>query len=85
MRGEHQVWVDADGEPILESVDMGEGRVAVTLTGEDGNVFNIIGLVSAALCDAGQDDVAAEFRARAFGAHSYDEVLSVVLEFCEVE
>lgn len=63
----------------------GADRVAVTLTGEDGNVFNVIGLVSAALCDAGQDGVAAEFRARAFGAHSYDEVLSVVLEFCEVD
>ena len=54
------------------------------LIGQDGNVFNIIGLVSKALKRAGQADKAAEFSSRAFNAGSYDEVLSLCHEYVDV-
>lgn len=46
----------------------------VKLIGENGNVFNVIGRVSKALKDAGMAEKADEFRKKAFGAGSYDEV-----------
>ena len=56
----------------------------VKLVGENGNVFNIIGLVSQALKTAGLRDKANEFKQRAFKAKSYDEVLAMTMEYCEV-
>jgi len=55
------------------------------LTGEDGNVFNIIGLVSKALKKAGQREKAKEFQKRATSSKSYDEVLNMTHEYVEVE
>ncbi len=60
------------------------GKPRCKLIDEDGNVFNIIGRVRAALWEAGQDDEAREFVARAFRCRSYDEVLRLVLEYIEM-
>jgi hypothetical protein len=57
----------------------------VKLIGEDGNVFAIIGAVSKALKRAGEKERATEFTEKAFAAHSYDEVLQLAMEYCEVE
>ena len=54
------------------------------LVGQDGNVFNIIGLVKRALNDSGQPDKAKEFVNRAFSAGSYDEVLNMAGEYVEI-
>ena len=59
--------------------------VVVKLIGENGNVFNVIGRTSRALKKAGLEDEAKEFKDRAFKAGSYDEVLRLVMEYCEVE
>ena len=59
--------------------------VVVKLIGENGNVFNVIGRTSRALKNADLKDEAEEFVARAFKAGSYDEVLRIVMEYCEVE
>jgi len=56
----------------------------VQLTGEDGNVFNVIGRVSGALKRAGLPEKAKEFTTKAFSAGSYDEVLRLAMEYCEV-
>lgn len=56
----------------------------VKLTGEDGNVFSIIGRVSKALKRAGLPERAAEFQKRAFAAKSYDEVLAMTFEYVDV-
>lgn len=58
--------------------------VTVKLTGEDGNVFAIIGAVSKALKRAGKPDAAAEFSAAAFRCGSYDEVLRLCMATVEV-
>ena len=55
------------------------------LIGEDGNVFNIIGLVSKALKKSGQPEKAKEFCERAFKAKSYDEVLAMADGYVEIQ
>lgn len=59
-------------------------EVEVQLTGEDGNVFGVIGRVSRALKRAGLPDAAAEFTAAAFNAESYDEVLRLCMDTVSV-
>jgi hypothetical protein len=55
------------------------------LVGTDGNVFSIIGNVSRVLKRAGQADKAKEFTEKAFKAGSYDEVLTMLHDYVEVE
>ena len=55
------------------------------LIGEDGNVFNIIGIVSKTLRKAGQNEKAKEFREKAFKSESYNEVLSLCDEYVEIQ
>jgi hypothetical protein len=55
------------------------------LTGQEGNVFNIIGLVSRTLKRAGQADKAREFVDRAMKSKSYDDVLALCWDYVEVE
>ena len=59
-------------------------KPAVRLTGTDGNVFAIIGKVSGALKKAGLAAEAKAFTAAAFGAGSYDEVLRLCMDYCDV-
>lgn len=54
------------------------------LLGEDGNVFNIIGIVNRTLKKAGQLEKAKEFTEKAFQCHSYSEVLSLLTDYVEV-
>jgi hypothetical protein len=60
-------------------------RPPCRLIGTDGNVYSIIGRVKRALEQDGLQDRAREFVKRAFGSHSYDEVLALCLEYVEVE
>mgnify|MGYP001591350797 CR=1 FL=1 len=55
------------------------------LSGEDGNVFNIIGRVSKALKKAEQKDKAKEFTQKAFNSESYDAVLQLAMQYVEIE
>ena len=60
------------------------GKPFVQLTGEDGNVFSIIGRVSGALKKAGEDGKAKEFTEKAFESKSYNAVLRLATEYCDV-
>ena len=64
---------------------METAKPKVKLVGENGNVFNVIGRVSKALKRAGLKDKAEEFTKKAFNSGSYDEVLRLATEYCEVE
>lgn len=55
------------------------------LIGEDGNVFNLIGLASKALKAAGQREQAVEMQNKCFSAGSYDEALQIIMSYVEVE
>jgi hypothetical protein len=54
------------------------------LTGIDGNVFNIIGVVSKTLKKAGLKDKSEEFSSKAVQQESYDAVLRLCFEYVEV-
>jgi hydroxyethylthiazole kinase-like sugar kinase family protein len=60
------------------------GTISVQLSGEDGNVFNVIGRVSRALKAAGEHAAAKEFTDKAFAAKSYDEVLQLCMRTVNV-
>lgn len=60
-------------------------KPTVKLVGEDGNVFAIIGRVSRALKKAGKPEKSKEFTTKAFKCASYQEVLSLLLEFVNAE
>ena len=55
------------------------------LIGKDGNVFNIIGLVSKALKKEGMAKEADEFVKKAFSSESYDAVLCLCSNYVEIE
>jgi len=56
----------------------------VKLIGQDGNVFNLIGICQRALRKAGMHDEAKELSAKCFKADSYDEALCIMMEYCDV-
>ena len=64
---------------------MEKPKPTVKLTGENGNVFNLIGLTKKALVKAGLRDEGNEFVHKAYSAGSYNEVLNLIFEYCEVE
>jgi hypothetical protein len=55
------------------------------LSGQNGNVFNIIGIVCNALRKEGLYDNAKEFQDKAFKAESYDSVLLMCFEYVRVK
>lgn len=57
----------------------------VKITGEDGNIFNLIGICSKALNKSNQPQQAKEMTSRVFSAGSYDEALSIIDEYCDLE
>ena len=58
--------------------------VDVTLVGEDGNVFAIVGRVSKAMKRAGFVEAAAEYTKAAFACGSYDAVLQLTMQTVNV-
>lgn len=67
-------------EPIKEFV-----KPECKLVGADGNVFNIIGLVSQSLKRAGYYDKSKEFIAKATSSESYYAVLALCSDYVEVK
>ncbi len=58
-------------------------KPAVQLSGEDGNIFSIVGRCRRALKRAGQGDLANEMSEKVKAAGSYDEVLQIVMEYVD--
>jgi hypothetical protein len=55
----------------------------VKLVGEDGNVFNLLGICVRALKKVGQHEEAKELQKRVFGCGSYDEALVIMMEYID--
>ncbi|QNO13340.1 hypothetical protein HYG86_00385 [Alkalicella caledoniensis] len=56
------------------------------LIGEDGNIFNLMGIAARTLKKAGQSEKAKEMtRQITTEAKSYDEALQVLMEYVDVE
>lgn len=54
------------------------------LVGQDGNMFNLIAVVSQTLKKAGLRDQANEMTKKCFQASSYDEALAIMMDYIEV-
>jgi len=54
------------------------------LLGQDGNVFNLIGLAARTLRQSGLHDQAEEMSERAMGSGSYDQALGIITEYVNV-
>ena len=57
------------------------------LIGQNGNIFNLIVIVSRTLKENGSPDQAEEMKKRIMGgeAGSYDEALRIIMEYVEIE
>jgi hypothetical protein len=55
------------------------------LIGEDGNIFNLMGIASRTLRRAGLKKQAEEMVDRITKSKSYDEALVIIMEYVEVE
>lgn len=60
-------------------------KPTVELIGQDGNVFNLLGICSKALRRAGQTDKAQEMSQKVMSCGSYDEALQIMMEYVEIE
>lgn len=55
------------------------------LVGENGNIFNLIGVAARSLRHAGLADKATEMSQKVMQSQSYTEALSIIMEYVEVE
>lgn len=63
---------------------MAKTELTVKLTGEDGNVFNLLAIVSQSLKRAGYKDEAKEIGERLQEQESYEDALNLFKEYVEV-
>lgn len=62
-----------------------EKKPKCKLTGTDGNVFALAGIVGEVLRKAGLAEKAKEFSSKLFQCHSYDEALCLISDYVDVE
>jgi len=62
-----------------------QAKPQVTLVGQDGNVFNLMGICSRALRKAGQSGNASEMIQKITKSGSYDEALMIMCDYCDVD
>lgn len=61
------------------------GKPTCKLVGEDGNIFNLIGIAARCLRRAHQADKAKEMTDRVMTSGSYDAALRIIMEYVDVE
>ena len=54
------------------------------LIGQDGNIFNLVGIASRTLKQNGMQEESKEMSNRVFSSHSYDEALNIIGEYVEI-
>lgn len=55
------------------------------LIGENGNIFNLMGIASRTLKKAGLKEQAVEMTERIFKSESYDKALQIIMEYVDAE
>lgn len=58
-------------------------RPEAKIIGEDGNIFNVMGIASRSLKKAGFKEESEEMVNRVTSSHSYDEALGIIMEYIE--
>ena len=61
-----------------------DNKIKVELIGEDGNIFNLVGITIKALERNGQKEKAKEMRNKVFKAKNYEEALKVISDYVEI-
>jgi hypothetical protein len=56
----------------------------IKLSGENGNIFNLLGIAINALENAGQKEQAEELTGKVMNVKSYHEALNCIREYCIV-
>lgn len=64
---------------------MAQNKPKAKLLGADGNIFNLLGIASRSLKKAGLFTEANEMQKKVFNSHSYEEALSIIMDYVEVE
>lgn len=64
---------------------MAQVKPTAKLVGANGNIFNLMGIASRALKDAGLKDEATKMIHEVTGCGSYEEALATIMEYAEVE
>ena len=64
---------------------MTKNKPICKLVGSDGNIFNLLGIASRALKRAGMYKEATEMSNKVFGSGSYEEALSIILQYVDDE
>ena len=67
----------------IRSIDR-RTKPIVTLTGVDGNVFNVIGIVNRGMVEAGWSDAEKRVVIKDMMSEDYDHALIVAMSVCEV-
>lgn len=81
----HLEFVDAEEEEPKKKVNLEKsGKPKCKLIGEDGNIFNLIGIAARSLRRAGLADKATEMSQKVMQSQSYTEALSIIMEYVEV-
>jgi len=72
-----------------ESKEMNEQNtqsgIRCRLVGENGNIFNLVGLAIRALKRGGRTDLVEPLQQEVFASESYDEALANIMKYVEVE
>lgn len=55
------------------------------LTGEDGNIFNLVGKASRVLKEKGLREQAQEMTSKVFSSSSYEEAISIIGEYVKIK
>jgi hypothetical protein len=63
---------------------MPKTNVSVKLTGQNGNIFNLVGIASTALKKKGYRQEAQEMREGVMKAKSYDQALAIIMDYVNV-
>lgn len=54
------------------------------LIGENGNIFNLMGIASTTLKHHGMREQAEEMKTRIRGAKSYDDALQIIMDYVDI-
>lgn len=60
-------------------------KITVKLTGKDGNIFNLVGITFREMKKNNQNDEAEKMKKEVFSSGSYEEALSIIMKYVNVE
>lgn len=68
----------------MKEIKEEKAKPRCALIGQDGNIFNLVGIASRTLKRNGMQEESKEMSNRVFKSHSYDEALCIIGEYVEI-